>query len=130
MKKAYVDIPEGQVHYRSEGAGAPVILLHQTAFSSDEFVDVIPLISRYCQAIAMDTMGYGMSDLPVEPYEISDYARTVRHFVQALGLKKITIVGHHTGASIAVEVAATWSEESNHRRASHRGIYRGRSCRD
>ena len=28
MKRAYADIPEGQIHYRFEGKGEPVLLLH------------------------------------------------------------------------------------------------------
>jgi len=28
MKRAFTDIPEGQMHYRVEGTGEPVLLLH------------------------------------------------------------------------------------------------------
>jgi pimeloyl-ACP methyl ester carboxylesterase len=110
MKKGYAELPGGQVHYREEGSGAPVLLLHQTAFDSDEFSDLIPCLSRYCRAIAMDSPGYGMSYLPAAPFEIEDYARTVRDFIRVLGLGKVTLAGHHTGASIAVETAAAYPE--------------------
>ena len=32
MKRAYTDIPEGQMHYRTEGEGEPIILLHGSRF--------------------------------------------------------------------------------------------------
>ena len=35
MKKAYADIPEGQMHYRYEGEGEPILLLHMAVASSD-----------------------------------------------------------------------------------------------
>ena len=46
MKRAYADIPEGQMHYRAEGEGEPVLLLHMAVGSSDEFTRVIPFLSK------------------------------------------------------------------------------------
>lgn len=108
MKRAYVDIPEGQVHYRTEGQGFPVLLLHQSVCSSDEYSRVIPFLSSDYWVIAMDTLGFGESDKPPRPYGIADYARSVVSFLDALGIDKACVVGHHTGASIAVELAAAY----------------------
>ena len=36
MKKAYADTREGQIHYRIEGKGKPILLLHMAEASSDE----------------------------------------------------------------------------------------------
>jgi pimeloyl-ACP methyl ester carboxylesterase len=41
---------------------------------------------------------------------VEDYARAVVSFLDAVGVSKTSIVGHHTGASIAVEVAVTRPE--------------------
>ena len=46
MKKAYADIPEGQIHYRIEGTGEPILLLHAAVSSSDEYARVIPSLSK------------------------------------------------------------------------------------
>ncbi|MEW6142478.1 MAG: alpha/beta hydrolase [Chloroflexota bacterium] len=107
MKKGYVSIPEGQIHYREDGKGEPVLLLHQTPTSSDDYSLVIPLLAASFRVIAMDTMGYGMSDPPPGQFAIPDYARTVIEFLKTLKLKRAAIVGHHTGSSIAVETAAS-----------------------
>jgi pimeloyl-ACP methyl ester carboxylesterase len=110
LKRAYVDIAEGQVHYRYAGAGEPLLLLHQVPASSDEYSLLIPYLARSFRVLAMDTMGYGMSDpLPPKP-SIPDYARCVTHFLEALGIKKTNLFGHHTGASIAIETAAAYPE--------------------
>jgi len=108
MKRGYVDLPEGQVHYRSAGAGRPVLLLHQTPSASDEYEAMVEILAKSCRVFAMDTMGYGMSDPPPRVFEIPDYARTVKQFLEALGISRVTIAGHHTGADIAVEVAAAY----------------------
>jgi len=109
-KRAYVDIPEGQVHYQTEGNGEPVLLLHQTAMSSDEYSLMIPILAKNYKVIAIDTLGYGRSDAPPRQYQVEDYARSVFSFLDALGIEKTSAVGHHTGASIAVEMAASIPE--------------------
>ena len=47
------------------GGGTPLILLHQTPRSVDEFAEVLPLLAKHHQTIAIDNPGYGCSD-PVE----------------------------------------------------------------
>ena len=54
MKRAYADIPEGQIHYRIEGDGEPILLLHMAVASSDEFSRAMHYLSKYYRAIALD----------------------------------------------------------------------------
>lgn len=110
MKRAYADIPEGQIHYRTEGSGEPVLLLHVAGSSSDEYKRVIPFLSKTYHAIAMDFPGYGESDKPPYEYQIPDYARSVVSFMDSLGIEKASIVGHHAGASVAAELAVAWPQ--------------------
>jgi len=62
MKRAYTDIPEGQMHYRFEGEGEPIILLHMAVSSSDEYTRAMHFLSRKYRAIAPDFLGAGDSD--------------------------------------------------------------------
>ena len=110
IKRAFMDTPDGQIHYVAAGAGEPILLLHQTPTSSDEYADVIPILARTNLVVAMDTMGYGDSDTPTRQYFIEDYARTVPLLLDQLGIQRVTLVGHHTGSFIAAEVAASYPE--------------------
>ena len=110
VRRAFADTPEGQIHYRTAGTGRPVLLLHQTPRSSDEFRDVIPLLARELRVLAMDTIGYGDSYRPARTCAIEDYARGAVHFLDAVGVRRAAVVGHHTGAVIAVELAAAHPE--------------------
>jgi len=110
MPKGYADVPEGQVSYRTEGSGEPLLLLHQTPFSSEEYSLIIPVLAKSYRVVAMETLGSGYSDIPPREYEIEDYAQSVVNFLNAIGINKTSIVGHHTGASIALEVAAAYPE--------------------
>ena len=113
MERAYVDIPEGQIHYRIEGEGEPIMLLHMAVASSDEFVRAMHFLSKSYRAIALDFLGAGDSDPAPYPYNILDYARTVISFMDALGIKKANIVGHHLGASVGIELQIAWPKRVN-----------------
>jgi len=108
VRRRFCDTRLGQVHVVEAGAGAatPLLLLHQTPRSVDEFAEAIPLLAATRRVIAIDTPGYGCSDrVPGRP-GIEDYAAAVLEVLDALGVERAVVVGHHTGAVIAVELAA------------------------
>jgi pimeloyl-ACP methyl ester carboxylesterase len=111
VERSFIVTPSGRIHIASAGSGAPVLLLHQTPRSWDEFRDVLPLLGRHYRAIAMDTVGYGDSDaLPEGEASIENWATAAHQLLVALGIGRAAVVGHHTGAAIAVEIAATYPQ--------------------
>ncbi|MEU6751026.1 alpha/beta fold hydrolase [Spirillospora sp. NPDC046719] len=105
-ERAYAATADGLIHYAEQGRGAPVLLLHQTPRSWDEYRDVLPLLGARYRAIAMDTPGFGASDPPDGPWSIETFASGVLALCDALGLDRVALVGHHTGGVVATEVAA------------------------
>jgi pimeloyl-ACP methyl ester carboxylesterase len=111
LERSFLSIGSGRVHLAAVGAGAPIMLLHQTPRSWDEFREVLPLLGRHYRAIAMDTVGYGDSDpLPQGQASIESWAKAVHETLGALGIGRAAIVGHHTGAAIAIEIAAAYPD--------------------
>jgi pimeloyl-ACP methyl ester carboxylesterase len=106
MRHGFADTRHGQVHYVEHGSGEPVVLLHQTPRSWDEYRDVLPLLGADFRALAMDTLGFGASARPAEPWTVEMFAAGVLDLCDALGLDHVALVGHHTGGVVAVEVAA------------------------
>ena len=113
MRRAYIDTPQGQIHYRTEGNGEPVLLLHNGGLTSDEYTEMLPFIGRSYQAIAMDILGYGNSDMPSREPQLTEYVQNIIYFLDALKIKQTTIVGHLLGASFAVEIAAVYPRRVN-----------------
>ena len=113
MKKAFADIPEGQMHYRFEGNGESVLLLHPGVGSSDAFTNTMPHMSGKYLVIAPDFLGNGDSDPAPYEYTMLDHARSLISFMDSLGIKKTSIVGHHTGAKVAAELAINRPERVN-----------------
>lgn len=107
LRHGFADTRHGQVHYARQGHGLPVLLLHQTPRSWDEYRDVIPILARDFHVIAMDTLGFGSSTRPPTPWTVETFAEGVLDLCDELGLGSFALVGHHTGAVVAVEVAAT-----------------------
>lgn len=98
----------GRVHCVLAGGDPrpPLVLLHQTPRSVDEFAEAIPHLAGERRVIAVDTPGYGCSDrVPGQP-SVEEYAGAVLDALQALGIDRFVPAGHHTGAIIAVELAA------------------------
>lgn len=110
VRRRFVDLPQGQIHYATAGRGEPVILLHQTPRSWDEYRDVLPIIGAKYRAIAMDTLGFGDSYRPEKGATIELYGQGVIQLLDALAIGQASIVGHHTGGVIAVEVAASYPD--------------------
>jgi pimeloyl-ACP methyl ester carboxylesterase len=102
-----VNVAHGHMNVARTGEGPAVVLLHQTPRSWDEYRDVMPLLAaRGYSAIAIDTPGFGESaPIPGEP-SIHAWARAAHEVLDALEVHKCSVVGHHTGGSIAVELAA------------------------
>jgi len=108
--KGYVDTPMGQAHYRDigpRGAKVPLLLIHQAWMSMIEYAQIQDELAKLgYRSIAVDTPGYGLSDpAPGQP-TIGDLAENLVPVLDALHVKTVIIVGHHTGSLIAASFAA------------------------
>lgn len=112
--RGYVDAPSGQIHYRELATGFPLVLLHQTATSGRVYEPVMRLLSDRYRCIAIDTPGFGNSDSPPSQYNMSDYAKAIHSAVTSLGVNRYHLLGHHTGSSIAIEMAYLFPDAVDH----------------
>ena len=111
--KGYTAGPFGQIHYQQAGkqTDPAVVLCHQSPSSSEMFRAAYhPLAAHGLRVIGIDTPGFGMSDVPDHPPSIEEYATAIAACIRSLGLNGVTLLGHHTGASIAAEVAVAEPE--------------------
>ncbi len=114
VRAGYVDGEWGQVHYRQAGDAGPwIVLFHESPLSSRVFEGVLARLDGAARVVAFDTPGYGASAPPPGPgYEIGDYARVLARAASALGVADTVLAGVHTGASLALEVAAVLTDET------------------
>jgi len=105
IDRVFVQTRLGRIHAAIAGTGFPVLLLHQTPRSWTEYRDVLPLLGSGLRAIAMDTLGFGDSDLPADAPSIELWAQGALALLDGLGVREFAVVGHHTGAVVAMELA-------------------------
>lgn len=106
-RRFYLDGRWGQVHVSEAGTGAPLLLLHQSPLSGAMFAPAMPLLAAGgFRALALDTPGFGASDAPPAPASIAEHADALLPLLDAMGLARVHVLGHHTGASIAAAFAA------------------------
>ena len=111
IERRFVQTRSGKLHIAVCGDGFPVLLLHQTPRSWDEFRDVLPRLGESYRAIAMDTVGFGDSQpLPPGTDSIEAWAGAAHDLLDVLEIPQVAVVGHHTGAAIATEMAASRPE--------------------
>ncbi|KAF2769754.1 alpha/beta-hydrolase [Teratosphaeria nubilosa] len=124
VKKAYADLRSGQqIHYRyvlpsTSAQDIPIVYLHKSASSSASYVK---LMSHYAKqgyaGYAPDMPGFGQSFDPTQEDVEAIHARGTAWYTdvflfvfEQLGLRRFHVIGHHSGASLANQLAATQAD--------------------
>jgi pimeloyl-ACP methyl ester carboxylesterase len=98
------------VTYRIAGSGPVLLLLHGIANSSQTWERVAPPLSERFTLIAPDLLGHGESATPRGDYSLGAHASGVRDLLTALGVERVTAVGHSLGGGIAMQFAYQFPE--------------------
>jgi pimeloyl-ACP methyl ester carboxylesterase len=99
------------IRYVEQGdtAGEPLILLHGYTDSWYSFSRLLPLLEPGGYHIfAIDQRGHGCSERPFGGYTTDDFAADVDAFMQAVGIRRATLVGHSMGSLVARRVAVRY----------------------
>ena len=110
IRRGFVEIAEGQVHYREAGwrhaARPPLVMFHASPASALMLEPLLRLLGRSRHVIAPDTLGNGDSAAPVnDQVDLAYFAGAHMRALDALGVAKCDLYGTHTGANIAIEIA-------------------------
>ncbi len=115
IRRGFVDVAEGQVHYRTAGssaaAGPPLVLLHASPGSAKTLEPLLAAFADTRRVIAPDTLGNGDSSAPASrDAELSYFAAAHVRALDALGVHDFDLYGTHTGANLAIEIALSHPE--------------------
>jgi len=111
----YVDVPDGTMHYVDEGEGHKLLMLHGTPTWSFLYRDLITHLSRTYRVVAPDHLGFGLSSKPEGySYRPQDQTRNLAAFIDALGLRDLTLVVHDYGGPIGLAYALQHPENIRH----------------
>ena len=105
----FIEIDEVNVHYRDEGEGFPIVLIHGTAASLhtwDAWTDVLIKTNR---VIRMDLPAFGITGPNKNAdYSIEAYTTFLHSFLEKLKLEKFHLAGNSLGGNIAWNYTADY----------------------
>lgn len=112
LHRAYFESRYGQLHVHYAiptgggfDEGTTLLCFHQSPMSARVFDPFLKVMGRDRSVYAPDTPGYGESDAPPVKPSIGDYAQAMIDFLDTMRFRKVDLLGYHTGALIAAEVA-------------------------
>lgn len=84
-----------------------MVILHGYPTSSYDYYKVLPELSKHYRVIIHDHLGFGFSDKPIDySYSLLDQADLALQLWQQLGVKKVHLLAHDYGTSVATEIIA------------------------
>jgi 2-hydroxy-6-oxonona-2,4-dienedioate hydrolase len=107
FRQAWVDAGGLKTRFIQAGdpANPPLVLMHGTAGSLENFAANIAAYARHFNCIAFDMIGSGMTDKPDYDYETQHYVKHAADFLNAIGVKKASVIGLSLGARVASRLA-------------------------
>ncbi len=103
-----IQLSQGTIRYREQGAGEPIVLVHGLLTNSELWREVAPRLAADFRVIAPD-WPLGSHEIPLN--EGADrsplgLAALIADFMAALELENVTLVGNDTGGALCQLVAA------------------------
>jgi len=110
-----VDVGGTNTRYWVEGAGSAVVLIHGLSNSIEHWLLNIDALAAEHTVYALDLVGHGRTDKPLSrSYDLSNLARFVLDFMDAVAIERADLIGHSLGGGVALTIAET-SPERVHR---------------
>lgn len=104
-------------NYHDVGEGEPIIFIHGSGPGVSAFANwrlCMPELSKKFRVIAPDMVGFGYTDRPEGiTYGMDVWVKQTIDLIDALGLKKVNLVGNSFGGALALALAIKYPEKFN-----------------
>lgn len=108
----FIEVDGMQVHYRDEGKGTPIVLIHGTASSLHTWNDWAEELKKTHRVLRMDLPAFGITGANANAdYSIQNYTRFLQEFLSKVNVDNFYLVGNSLGGNIAWDYAAEHPEK-------------------
>jgi proline-specific peptidase len=117
MEEGFVDANGVLIYYKALGMGEPLMILHGgPGASHDYFLPYLLPLARTNRLVFIDERGSGRSEKLEDPsgYTVENMADDVEAVRQALGLGKVSLLGHSYGGVLAQAYALKYQGNLTH----------------
>ncbi|MFN8496676.1 MAG: alpha/beta hydrolase [Anaerolineae bacterium] len=98
------------INYAVAGAGHPIVLVHGLAGSHRWWQRTIHAFARHGRVYSIDLVGFGESQSDVG-FDLEKGAAYLAEWMEYLGIRGATVIGHSMGGYIAAELAADYPDK-------------------
>jgi pimeloyl-ACP methyl ester carboxylesterase len=99
-----------EIGYVRAGSGPPLVLLHGMLGNAQCWGELLSKLAAEFTVIAPDLLGHGQSAKPIGDYSLGAHAGVLRDLLDAIGVRRATIVGHSLGGGIAMQFGYLFPE--------------------
>lgn len=111
MKERFLMAGETALHIADSGVGEKcVVLLHGYLESMYVWDDFLPLLTPHMRVITVDIPGHGVSEVKGEVHTMEYVADVLKDMLDAMGLEKVTLVGHSMGGYVSLAFCSKYAE--------------------
>jgi proline iminopeptidase len=117
MQEGFVDVNGVMIYYKMLGRGTPLIIVHGgPGASHDYFLPYLLPLARHNKLVFIDERGSGRSQKLEDPsgYTVENMVEDVETVRRALGLGKISLLGHSYGGALAQAYALKYQSNLTH----------------
>jgi pimeloyl-ACP methyl ester carboxylesterase len=105
LEPRFLTLAGRRIRFVRKGSGPAIVLLHGFASSIYTWKDLLPVLARDYDVVALDLPGFGQSECPSD-LSFEEYPAVVVGLLDRLGLSRATLVGNSMGGAVAAVVAA------------------------
>ncbi len=98
----FVEVDGMQVHYRDQGTGPVLVLIHGTSSSLHTWDGWSDALHKTMRVVRMDLPAFGLTGpSPARDYSADAYVAFIDHFTTKLGLQQFALAGNSLGGMIS-----------------------------
>ena len=111
-EEGYVTFDKFKMHYLKWGkSGKDIVALHSMMMDAHSFDFLAQSLSGSNRVLAIDLLGHGDSEKPVDKISIEKHTDIIRDISESLGFRNLVLLGHSVGGYISMIYAAKYPIE-------------------
>ena len=106
----FADFRGGKVHYRVEGKGRAIVLLHGFLGSMQIWENLVSSLSKRYKVVMIDLPGHGKTENFGYVHKMDLMAEAVKAVLNNLQLRRYVLIGHSMGGYVAMAFAEKYMD--------------------
>lgn len=102
-----------RLHYLDWGGnGETILFLSGAGDTAHAFDQLAPRLTDRFRVLGLTRRGYGESEKPEKGYDVPTLTEDVRHFLDAMKIDRVTLIGHSAGGNEMIHFAGRYPDRT------------------